>query len=469
MFRKRWARRLVYSLISMAAVLAVGMWWDRKSTLQDGEANLAAVVAELDQKYPRWRWDALEEDRERVPDDKNGALLVPKFKTVRGIKSIKPYRPNDGSDPFDGLPINRHLSLDDYALVERGLIDTEAAGAVALQFKDRPKGFRRVQLHPERNRMLEYGDRMTEEIAEWLGLDVERQARNDRGSAALIRCLAILNCGRSIGMEPVTDSQLDRLKCAGLAVNKTERVVALISSDVGLIDLQAALLEESLVNQLQIMARSLLADEDRRFRIQVSRKLGSIFEDESYIPRDIAKELKRTMHLPGDHAFYLHYRSQLLDATKLPEHTQRSVLLSLQFTTGDGWFDKRLWVTLPFIHFHDADIQNRARLRCAAAGMAVERFRWAKGRWPKTLDEIPKDILTEIPLDPYDGKPLKYIRRRDGVTVYATGNDAHDDHRQIYDELPEILQGQAVGFRLYDVDQRGLPALAPKPPARRDE
>ena len=58
-------------------------------------------------------------------------MLVPKFKTVRGIKSIKPYRPNDGSDPFDGLPINRHLSLDDYALVERGLIDTEAAGAVA--------------------------------------------------------------------------------------------------------------------------------------------------------------------------------------------------------------------------------------------------------------------------------------------------------------------------------------------------
>ena len=81
-----------------------------------------------------------------------------------------------------------------------------------------------------------------------------------------------------------------------------------------------------------------------------------------------------------------------------------------------------------------------------------------------------KDILAAVPLDPFDGKPLKYVRRADGVTVYSIGLDETDDGGTILDGGPNKLPGQDIGFRLYDVNQRGLPPLPrDEPVGERDE
>jgi hypothetical protein len=80
-----------------------------------------------------------------------------------------------------------------------------------------------------------------------------------------------------------------------------------------------------------------------------------------------------------------------------------------------------------------------------------------RGRWPTSLDEIPKGMLPTAPLDPFDGRPLKYGRRADGVTVYSTGPDEQDNGGNIVDGLKLTDSGTDLGFRLYDPDARGMP------------
>ena len=108
---------------------------------------------------------------------------------------------------------------------------------------------------------------------------------------------------------------------------------------------------------------------------------------------------------------------------------------------------------------HIASLRAKAYLRCAATGVAVERFRLAHGHWPASLAEIPKDVLPAIPLDPFDGQPLRYVKRVDGVTVYSVGLDEKDDGGKIRAGKITNDPGQDIGFRLYDPVHRGLPAV----------
>jgi len=50
-----------------------------------------------------------------------------------------------------------------------------------------------------------------------------------------------------------------------------------------------------------------------------------------------------------------------------------------------------------------------ARRQAALTAIAVERFRLEhEGQLPETLAEIVPGYLSAIPLDPFDGKPLRY-------------------------------------------------------------
>jgi hypothetical protein len=85
--------------------------------------------------------------------------------------------------------------------------------------------------------------------------------------------------------------------------------------------------------------------------------------------------------------------------------------------------------------------------------VAVERYRLKKGKWPVTLSEL-------VPLDPFDGKPLRYRLRGDGVTVYSVGVDGKDDGGNIDPSKP-LAPGTDQGYRLWDVKHRRLPPPQP--------
>jgi hypothetical protein len=72
--------------------------------------------------------------------------------------------------------------------------------------------------------------------------------------------------------------------------------------------------------------------------------------------------------------------------------------------------------------------QAHALNQMALTVCALERQRLARGRYPETLDEIEKRLLVVPPVDPVDGKPMRYRRNTDDTfTLYCIGFDGRDD------------------------------------------
>jgi hypothetical protein len=113
----------------------------------------------------------------------------------------------------------------------------------------------------------------------------------------------------------------------------------------------------------------------------------------------------------------------------------------------------------------ETECRKHAHVRCLAAALAAERYRREHGAWPESLDKLVPAQLTEVPLDPYDGQPLRYRRLADGVTIYAVGGDGVDNGG-LFDRENAVRPGTDVGVRLWDVKHR---RQSPRPQERPPE
>ncbi len=60
--------------------------------------------------------------------------------------------------------------------------------------------------------------------------------------------------------------------------------------------------------------------------------------------------------------------------------------------------------------------------------VALKRFQLKHGKLPETLAELAPEFLPTEPIDPYDGKPLRYRPNLDGTyLLYSVGEDGKDD------------------------------------------
>jgi hypothetical protein len=100
--------------------------------------------------------------------------------------------------------------------------------------------------------------------------------------------------------------------------------------------------------------------------------------------------------------------------------------------------------------------------RYAAVALAAERFRARHGRWPDRLDDlVAVGLLTAVPLDPFDGKPLRWLTVHEGRIVYSVGVD-RDDSGGAWESPNADAGGTDLVFRLYDPEKRRQPPRAPK-------
>jgi hypothetical protein len=80
------------------------------------------------------------------------------------------------------------------------------------------------------------------------------------------------------------------------------------------------------------------------------------------------------------------------------------------------------------------EVSATACLRLASASIAVERFRIANRRLPASLSEISAGDFPLPPIDPFDGRPLRYRQLPKGYVIYSVDADRHDDNGR---ERPE--------------------------------
>lgn len=473
MFHNRWVRRLAIGFgIAVVAAIAL-LIYHRYATFATGEEQLAAVVAELDASDPRWRYADLDLARGHLPDDENSALLVPKFTAALAASKLEATRANGQLVVFDGPP-NRWLDDGAYAAIDRALDRNGAALAVARSFRDRPRGLRHLNVSPDFVGTLMPHLQDMRQIFTALDLESERLAHDGRPGAALQLVIAMIHAARSTDGEPTLISAFVRLAGDEMTVRRIERLLALGEPKGGLGEVQSVLALEAESDLFWYALRGERAGVDLLFRnletgnLPVGRYLEALdIADPAGSRRRVRRpELVEAViyapHLPGDHARYLEVLTQACEVARRPDHEQSAALAAVldEPVDPDHRFT-RLLSGAAFGKLHTASLRGKAGLRCAVVGLALERCRLRDGRWPNSLADVPRDILADIPLDPFDGKPLKYPRRGDGVTVYSVGADGRNDGGRVIDGPDAKAPGTDVGFRLYDPKARGLPAARP--------
>ena len=71
--------------------------------------------------------------------------------------------------------------------------------------------------------------------------------------------------------------------------------------------------------------------------------------------------------------------------------------------------------------------RNEAGYRATQLIYAVHLFHAEQGRWPRTLDELPRKTAAEIRTDPFSGKDFGYRVDAGGPVIYSFSENAEDD------------------------------------------
>lgn len=75
----------------------------------------------------------------------------------------------------------------------------------------------------------------------------------------------------------------------------------------------------------------------------------------------------------------------------------------------------------------DAYCKATAYQRALVAAIAAERYRLKTGQFPSQLTDLVPDYLPAVPIDPFDGQPLRLRLADDEILIYSIGLDGKDD------------------------------------------
>lgn len=463
-----------WGLLILAMLAAIGMFWNHAKTT----SKLQKVLAELDRTDPGWRLEEIEAARADLPEEENSARVV-----VTAAGAMPKRWPSAGfpDEQLRLLPSNEMLSGEDFVRLSTELASARAALAIAGRLADLPRG--RHRIHYERNPLMTLlPDQQESRRIVWLLVN-EAMRQNQRGDSkkALTTCRAAINAARSIGDEPIFISQLIRIAGVVMSCEALERTLgqgepppedmsvlqSLLEGEDAFSDLLAALRGERAA--LHQVFEGIERGEVNVSELEGLSRSGRPSQEDRL--KDTLISLWR-MDTREDHALFLSLMAQHIKAAQLPMHEQAAAekktdqevraQVAPAALPGIAVITRLL---LPAVSkIGEAVRRKHAILRCTIVGLASERYRREKKTWPDKIEQLCPQFLAAVPLDPYDGKPLRYRRVRDGVVIYSVGQDAVDNGGNL-DREHLVSPGVDLGFRLWDVPKRRQPARPKPPPA----
>jgi hypothetical protein len=475
--RPNWRKRfLLGSLIALPLLLAVPFIYFILSCNQEFEQ----AVAEADWLDPGWRIPELEQKRAVIRDSENSGLALMAAKALmppnwpfwdhprapeKGNRSEEELR--ELQDSLSDVAPSVQLDERQITALREELRRAERAVAAVRQVADLPRG--RYPIHYSRDfvgTLLPYiQDART--FGNLLAYDVLLRAQDKDVDGALASCRGILNCGRSIGDEPTLISMLVRIALNALATKKVERALAQGEpSEAALSVIQQEFADEAEQPLLLIGVRGERGLMDGALAAMQDGELDPrTFSAMSGGRSDYVALLRIPGMVKSIRAALLKYNNRFVEIAKLPVEQQVARMEELRAAEQDlPQLARQIFAAS--IKTAAAFHQDQARLRCATVMVAVERYRVANNRWPDTLPELVPAYLPKVPLDPYDGAPLRYRRLSDGVVIYSVGADGKDNGGKLTDG--RTREGIDVGFRLWDVSQRRQPAAGKAPELRHE-
>lgn len=456
-------RRLwLWSGVIVAPLVLVLAWWGYQWYVQ---REYRAAIEETDRLDPGWRLEELEAARGQIPDAENGALQV---LTARGLLPagwlpFTGWGPSGGGTPSleDELEQLSPISPIDKALDQRlraELAKAAPALPAARQLAEFPRGRYVIAWSPDGIGTPIPHTQAACDVARLLRLDAVQRSEDGDADGALTSCKALLNTARSFGDEPIFMSHFMHLSCQRLAIRSLERILAHGEpSEPALLAIQRALEEEANWPLQLIAARSQRAGIHQFLLVAKAKRVNrASWGLRSRTGSNTIDDLLDQSLARGSHAAYLRYLTECVEIAKLPPEQQQEwlrrpgleppkdvpELLAALREPGDS-FQKQAR------HFH----YRLAFLRCAVTAVAVERFRLANAHWPNQLDDLLPRYLSSVPIDPFDGQPLRYRRLKDGVLIHTVGEDLKDGGGKRV-RIKAGFSDADVGFQLWDPEHR---------------
>jgi hypothetical protein len=130
----------------------------------------------------------------------------------------------------------------------------------------------------------------------------------------------------------------------------------------------------------------------------------------------------------ADRLWFLNCYNELLRISRLPPAERLAEGHRLRDAFEPPWYS---WLGHMFLlnmyEIQKSEAGGIAGCRAARTALAVLRFHLQKGRAPERLEELVPGYIDSIPVDPFDGAPLRYKRTGDSFAVYSIGEDMTDD------------------------------------------
>lgn len=72
-------------------------------------------------------------------------------------------------------------------------------------------------------------------------------------------------------------------------------------------------------------------------------------------------------------------------------------------------------------------LRMEAQRRAVRCIVEIHVYGAKNGRWPKSLNDLPEDVVKRCSIDPFSGKPFVYRAESDGFILYSVAQDAADN------------------------------------------
>jgi len=427
-----WRRgRLAIGLAAMLILYYV-TFWNQDLAVQSRLEGLRAEAAAV----------ALSVAPPRVPADRNAAPLYRDAFTILSEADDPPEGWDDDWTAWLKAEAPIDLVATDPELVAY-VAGMEPAAALLRQAAAKPGCyFERDYGRPRFDMLLpELGG--FRDGARLLALGARVAAAQGKGDAALANVRAMFRMTWHVEQDPMLISALVAMVVDGYAVRTLEALAA--GGDVPVATLE--------VNPSQFYNETL----PRAFRMEEAAGL-TIFADIALAeaamltgmaasdvglsnPARIARlpglehsgfaAAYRVFVLPPDVAFYMGSMHAYQDATAVPYHeaVSRWEAMDEQLQDGKpkgmGLISSMLFPALSRVA-HTAAAAD-ARRGLARLALAMERYRAGKGAYPESLDAVAPAYIPAVPRDPFDGQPLRMVRRDGRIVLYSIGEDREDD------------------------------------------
>jgi hypothetical protein len=464
-------RRLLLGIVALVVILIVVGAIQQFQEGSTSASRLKKFKENLDKSDPNWRLEELEGAREQPPEDDNSSRVIVTATRLLPKEWAKALEEYQQSLPDHGLPPIAQLDGQQQALLNKALQQAAPALGEARKLVGMPRGRHELIFKTNPIGTLLPDAQKAREVAALLQLDGRLRAQNGDIAGALVSCRACLNAGRSFGDEPFLISQLVRIACVTMACGEIQRVLAQgESTDADLAEVQKALALEDRHPTLAVGLRGERAVVDD---LLTKMEDGRIPLKEMFSPGlpDMPEGMSWRVWLLGfsksdirrDHARLLDIQTGMVEAARLPAHEQlaeqRKIDAEIRSLPRDAILARLLMPGIAKVA--EACRRKQAQVRALLVLVAVERYRMKNKTWPDKLDQLKPGLLAEVPLDPYDGKPMRYGKLADGVVVYSIGQNEKDDGGNVDRSAGLPLD---EGWRLWDVtSRRGLPMPRPEP------